>query len=547
MLLSMLSVCDIPWAPAFRLPDIAAMAYFVTVAALKATAITLLLSPLLSRRRYRHAAIAAVVLYALLCLVNGGCWLLYGFGISRRLIIILSQTTPREISEFIPGMLMSIRGWLADPATWMAATLAAALIYCARYIPARSFRRACLLLAAGGIISMAIFASCFSAGRSAPFLLIRLAKYTCEVRRSEKAYRELIAGLKPLPHPETVTSSHTASTIILVIGESASSGHYSLYGYTLPTTPNLDRMRDSLAVFTDAIGSSASTAGNLERILTFKHDDTTFNDWHKFPAVIDMFRTAGYKCFWLSNQERIGAWGNSSIALTAHADVITHTSGESSEDVMLFRHDEALLPHLDAALADSVPHKLIIIQLAGSHADYKNRYPAGAAVFNAADILSFRREPWITPEKARTIAEYDNSIRYTDSIIACMINHTKNLQEPAVFAYLSDHGENVYDDRDFVGRDIRHVRVPLLFYLNTPYLRRNPSAMAALRQNTGRPVSTANIVHTLMSLSGTAYCEYDSVYDLTSRSYFDRPRYVDEAIWKYEHKHLTSQAPDGNH
>lgn len=528
------------------LSEIAATFYLITVSALKAVIITLLLAPLLARPRYYPVAIAAIIVYTLLCIINGGCYILYGFGISRRFIIIISQTTSHEAAEFLPAMFMNMKGWLANPLAWTLLITALMLMYCVRYVSDRFFRICSLTLATAGIASMITFASCFNAAKSAPFLLIRLFKYAYEVHRSEEAYRDIISSIRPFPHPESVASTHIAGTIILVIGESASRGHYSLYGYPLPTTPNLDSLRDSLAVFTDAIGSSASTAGNLERILTFKHDDATFNDWHKFPSLIDLFRTAGYKCFWLSNQERVGLWGNSSIALTAHADVITHTSGESSEDVMLFRHDNALLPPLEKALNDSTSHKLIIMQLAGSHADYKNRYPSGASRFNSSHILSLRHGPWLTPEKAGIVAQYDNSIHYTDSILGCMIRRVKTLRESAVFVYMSDHGENVYDDRDFVGRETRYVEVPLIFYLNSPYITGNPSAMQKLRNNAGKAVSTANIVHTLMSLSGTTYIEYDASYDIISDHYCERPRYVDETIWKYEHKHLTSPIRNGD-
>ena len=43
-------------------------------------------------------------------------------------------------------------------------------------------------------------------------------------------------------------------------------------------------------------------------------------------------------------------------------------------------------------------------------------------------------------------------------------------ERPAVVIYFSDHGENVYDGGDFIGRDELHVEVPFLVYPNKQYI-----------------------------------------------------------------------------
>lgn len=293
----------------------------------------------------------------------------------------------------------------------------------------------------------------------------------------------------------------------------------------------MSALRDDLFIFSDAIGSSTGTALNLETILTLKEDDSS-GEWYSFPMLIDIFNQAGYNTWWLSNQERYGIWSNSSSAMSSRAHTVIYAGNESSKDATLYRYDDVLVPEFYKAMADTSSYRMINIHLMGSHTKYSYRYPPEYSRFSADDERNIHSRPWLDNEKLGTIAEYDNSILFTDYILGQIIDRVSESTSPAVVVYLSDHGENVYDDRDFIGRDRRYVRVPMIVYINEAYRNSRHDAVEKLRNATDMKFSTSNIPYFLMTLSGTQYKGYNPRRDILSAdTYVDYARHVDGEPW----------------
>lgn len=291
-------------------------------------------------------------------------------------------------------------------------------------------------------------------------------------------------------------------------------------------------MRDSLYIFRDAIGCSTSTAMNIERILTFEEDSAPDGSWYRYPALIDMLKKSRFKTFWLSNQERTGLMSNSSGVMAEDADVVEYVGAQSSEDQLMAKYDTELLPYFGKAMADTAPRKFIFLHLLGSHVEYSNRYPASCAYFTADSVLAKIRNPWLNREKAQTVAQYANSVRFTDALLGNIINVAATEQRPVVVIYFSDHGENVYTDRDFIGRDPKFVEIPFIVYTNAAYRRMSPAVIDMMRAGVERPFTTANVIYTLMTLSGISHPLYDATKDVLSPHFLQRPRYVDGKIFQ---------------
>ena len=289
-------------------------------------------------------------------------------------------------------------------------------------------------------------------------------------------------------------------------------------------------------MFTDAIGSSPFTFSNMERILSFKEDDTTYNDWYKYPSLIDLSSLAGYRTYYISNQERTGLWSNPSGAMAEAADVVNFVGAENGSDALAARYDEAVMAPFKEYYSQPYSHKMFIIHLMGSHRIYKNRYPPEYARFSAVDVTGISgNKPWINMKNAATVAEYDNSIHYTDHLLADIIHDVAQSEVPSLLIYLSDHGEDVYDDGDFNGRGEKFVMVPFIIYANSSYRRFNGDMMDRLNKALDYPISTANVIYPLMTLSGTSYPQsYNPSKDFLSPEFARQKRYMDEQIWKYD-------------
>lgn len=500
--------------------------------AFKASACVAALAVSRDHRVLHAAAVAVVAVYCFLCSVNFLCLDFYGFGISHKMLMLISATNAQETWEFLGDFFRKAAGAVSvATAFWLAG--AAAICFLAYRIKPRVFVPAAGIASVAGLAALAYMVADSNYGRNTYFIIFRTAKAFAEVWRENREINALMDKMEPYGDAGKVRSGRMAFDLVVVYGESADTRHMSAYGYPLPTTPVLDAMADSIAIFRDAVASSRYTADNMERMLTMKRDCDS-QPWWQYTNIIDILKAAGYRTCWLSNQERTGLWSNATSVLASRADNVRYVGKSSSEDHLLQKYDEVLLPYLENALADTVHPKWIGVHLYGSHVAYRNRYPDDRQHFSGSDIQKRVPRPGMDSRKYATVAEYDNSIRYTDSIVGMMIRMMSRRKTPGVLVYVSDHGENVYDDGDYCGRDIRNVRVPLLVYANAAYRSEHPDMAAAILRAVDKSVSTADLPAALLSLTGTTCPDYRPQSDFFSPSYTTRRRYVEDEPWPYD-------------
>lgn len=532
-----MGLADIHPSPVFNYSPLILYTFLALVAAFKATGLTLIWYICKPLKALRIVVAVLLSLYTFLCLVNFACDRFYGFGITHKFITLIVQTNPREAGEFMPILGNNLLSTLTSWQLWLSLSAVATATFIARFIKPTVFGIVAGVLSLGGIAFITYTFSTITTGRTALVMGLRVTRQVTITINELREVEALMAARRTLPDSDKVFCEHTTPTIIMVVGESASRGHHSLYGYGLQTTPELENMMDSLYIFTDAIGCSPRTAGNIERILSFKPDTSvTEGDWMRYPLVIDLFNAADYTTSWLSNQEKNGDTLNGSYPMVSHAHRISYVGAESSYDVGMLRYDDALLPDFYKALSDTAINRFIGLHLLGSHFLYHMRYPKERAIFDKTDIMRTVARPWFDNEMATLAAHYDNSIAFTDSILGQIIQAVAQRPEPALLIYFSDHGENVHDTKDFVWcRDDRFVEVPFIIYANSAFRTANPDLTERIKAARDLPISTSNIIHSLMTLAGISYPAYNPALDFLSPQFRPRPRYVDGEVWRYEH------------
>lgn len=534
-IVSIMGVIDLPEATIFSQTRSIIWTGIIFISLFKGAVLTCLLVMSLPVKWCKIIMGTFTGIYIFFCVINFISFTLYGLGISHRLIIILVQTTPREIWEFMPtlfGNLISLRCVLMVMGGVAATGI---LCFCVCNIGKRLYLLILSTTSMIGVVALILSFGTFQQGRSPLIMSLRVPKYLINTIQENNAYQEIAASKRLLPYADKVESSNEPVTIIMIIGESAHRNHHQIYGYSLPTTPRLMALRDSLFIFKDAIGSSQSTAGNMERILSLKTDDTTCGDWYNFPLLYDIFNAAGFRTFWLSNQERRGIWSNASGVMAENAAVVKYVGAESSEDALRYVYDDVLIPHVRNALKDPASAKLIGIHLLGSHINYDNRYPKEEEFFTYSDVLKATPKSWLNKKKASMVAKYDNSIHFTDKLLGEIIRECSSPRQPVILLYFSDHGEMVYDTEDFKRRNEQCVEVPFIIYANQCYRRQYAEMLEKISHAQSLPISTANIPMALLTIAGIKYPLYDASNDFLSSKYRIRPRLVDEKIWKYEH------------
>ncbi|MBP3818120.1 MAG: phosphoethanolamine transferase [Butyrivibrio sp.] len=316
-------------------------------------------------------------------------------------------------------------------------------------------------------------------------------------------------------NPEEIIENNSETPyVVFILGESVDRNKMSAYGYKKQTTPFLDELikNKEAFLFNDVIAPANYTSMAMEKIFTF----STKNDkkhWYEYQNLIDIVKMANYRTVWLSNQSPVGKYGNTDRILANRCDEYQFTSVEGGGTGTLTRPlDSALLPLLDESLTNSRGKNFYVLHIEGSHEVFAMRYPESFNKFNA-DNYDGENYEW---NKAK--AEYDNTILYTDFIISQIIERFKN--KNAVIIYISDHGNEVYDGRDFVGhsgeneRNNHMVEIPMFIYGTSEFWEKNKDLKIDIELATSKPYMTDNIIHMIldvMKIKSTSYSPEKSI------------------------------------
>lgn len=103
-LVAMASIADIPATPLVAMSTWMQWVYVLCVGTAKGTAIYCLLRLCARRRWMAVAAWCLFAIFTLLTAVSMISYSLYGFGLTRRLILVLLQTNRAEVSGFMPSL-----------------------------------------------------------------------------------------------------------------------------------------------------------------------------------------------------------------------------------------------------------------------------------------------------------------------------------------------------------------------------------------------------------------------------------------------------------
>ncbi|MCF2949569.1 phosphoethanolamine--lipid A transferase EptA [Paraglaciecola aquimarina] len=222
--------------------------------------------------------------------------------------------------------------------------------------------------------------------------------------------------------------SHTKKMVfVLVIGETARSNNFSLYGYHRETNPKLQQTPNLLA-FKNTKSCTTYTTGSLACMLSHTENVTNFE------ALPTYLARQGADVVWRTNN-----WGEPAIDVSSYvkgSDLRSSCQGEGC------KLDEVLLTNLIETIESSTKQKiLIILHTKGSHGpSYYSRYTAGFNQFKPV----CREEEISKCTSQELINAYDNTILYTDHFLATLIAKLKSLQSiPSAMMYISDHGESL--------------------------------------------------------------------------------------------------------
>ena len=307
--------------------------------------------------------------------------------------------------------------------------------------------------------------------------------------------------------------------VVLVIGESTSATRWGLLGYERDTTPLLAQ-QPGLVAFSDVVALSAATRTAVPGVLSRRPmlQPSGNVDMQAEPSLVQAFAQVGYQTHWLSNQSPMGQH-DTSISLYAReaADVRFLNPANYQHRSQL---DEVLLAPLRDTLAQPGRH-LVVLHLLGSHFDYALRYPVSFDHFQPS-LQSEPPQPAGERYAEQVTNSYDNSLRYTDHVLAHVLNAVQQRGGKAVVAYFSDHGvdpsQGQCSSQTPNRRSEAAYRVPAFVWLSEPLRTQAPAQWQRLQDNARQPYTTRALYATLLGLA-----HIDIVGGLPAESFLQPP------------------------
>ncbi|WP_291940027.1 phosphoethanolamine transferase [Campylobacter sp.] len=364
-----------------------------------------------------------------------------------------------------------------------------------------------------------------------------------------KSVRELQAGYQSIYASHShKTAPNRISNVVFIIGESLQRNFMSLYGYYLPTTPNLQALEQSgnLIAFSDVVSPGAKTNDVLKYVLNFgNYESEKQRPWSANLDIVNLARLANYETFWISNQERYGQWA---VASGASAQMTDHSDFTNQIPVYKYAYslDEVMLPSIknfksgarksplarkDESSAAEVngtqkKDKFFILHLMGSHPSYEFRYPKSFAKFSAADIS---REPLDEGQK-KELAHYLNTVAYNDFIVSEIYKIFAS--DNTLIVYFSDHAQSLYQYRGKLihgGINRFTLEIPLIFMASDKFKEQNADLWTRIAAAKDRPFLNDDLIHAIAEiLEMTELPEYDPARSVINADFnASRPRIIE--------------------
>ena len=296
--------------------------------------------------------------------------------------------------------------------------------------------------------------------------------------------------------------------VVLVIGEASRADNYSHYGYSRPTNAFTEKL--DLLVFPFGQACATNTIDALACIVT--HEGRRAEGNTSFEPIQSYLTRHGVETLVRRNNSGMPPV---KVTHTENASEIAARCGlpECTEG----NKDFALVWNLANVLRESNASRLFVtLHLNGSHGPaYATRYPARLAHFTpvceTVDITACSKETLYNA--------YDNSIRYTDFLLAELIGQLQSLDDTRIaMIYVSDHGQSLGEYDLYlhgaplaIAPDVQR-NVPFLVWINRAFEQGLGIDKSALVSETTYPHDFP--FHSIMGAFGMESAVYKPEYDI---------------------------------
>lgn len=314
--------------------------------------------------------------------------------------------------------------------------------------------------------------------------------------------------------------------LILVVGETARSGNFSINGYSHDTTPALNKLQKNidklgeLTSFRNVWSCGTSTATALPCMFSHLGKSEFEDSTQSFENLVDVLHHAGLAVLWLENQS--GCKGICDRVPNASTRNLSNSeyckTGECFDEIML----EKLTERIEALPLDRLHHGIVVIMhQMGSHGPaYFKRAPDAMKKFKpecATNILQDCTRTEVTNA-------YDNTILYTDHLLNKIVTYLKSKKDHVNTAmlYVADHGESLGENNIYlhglpyaIAPDVQK-RIPWIQWLSNEFMARNQIKPSCLTKQIDARLSHDNYFHSILGLMKVQTSAYKPELDVYS-------------------------------
>ncbi|OCG22094.1 hypothetical protein A9G11_07620 [Gilliamella sp. wkB108] len=340
----------------------------------------------------------------------------------------------------------------------------------------------------------------------------------------------ILANYDVLPPLENLkdANGNTPRTLVLIIGESTTRNRMGIYGYARNTTPQIEQFQKenpNLLVFNDVVSSRPYTIEILQQALTFA-DEHHPDLYLKKPSLIHLMRQAGYKTYWITNQQTITKRNTMLTMFSKQTDEQIYLNNDRNQSSR--QYDESVFEPFKKVLAEPVAKKFVIIHLLGTHMKYEFRYPKNSQYDQFKDNTGIPFK--IDDDKLNSYNNYDNAVSYNDFVTTNLFDIFKKSKQNGFMLYFSDHGEDVYETppHDILGRNEKAptktmYTVPFMIWLSPSWIQTHPNNYQTY---VNRKYSTQDLIHTWSDLAGLTYQLYEPEKSIVNPEFKQSTRWI---------------------
>ncbi len=305
--------------------------------------------------------------------------------------------------------------------------------------------------------------------------------------------------------------------LIVILGETARASSFERINQQLSGREGFLSAEANLVYFDNVSSCGTNTAASLPCMFsTYGKSDYQRSFKRKFENIAELIQRVGYRVTWRNNNS-----GCKGLCGQLINDPINHSN---SADYTAYDHffDEALVADLSKRVASSKKDQVFFLHQMGSHGPaYFKRTPENYQLLKpACGSKDFGK-----CTQQQIINAYDNSIIYTNHVIAKAIDELKKLQDDydTALVYLSDHGESTGEGGYYLHgipyfmAPEEQTHVPMLIWLSEGFRQYQKIDVNCLESNKSQSLSHDHFSHTLLGLLDIVTNDYIDSLDILYR------------------------------